>query len=79
MQGYIDNEANLNAGSNCDATCQDYRQTQNYNCRAGTLCSHANFMKTTCSGTIFDCNAIDANGIACLVVKKIKILYIHSK
>lgn len=68
MQGYIDNEVNLNADGRCGGTCHNYASARNYNCQNGTLCGHSNFQKTTCSGDIFDCDTLEANGVACLTV-----------
>lgn len=68
MQGYIDNEINLNDERRCDGTCSDFKSTKNHECQNGTLCAHRNFARTRCTGDMFDCNAIDSNGIACLVV-----------
>lgn len=68
IQGYIDNEINLNKGMSCSGTCADSKLTKNYDCYNGTLCAHTNFQKTKCSGDIFDCDVIDSDGTACLVV-----------
>lgn len=77
MQGYIDNEVNLNAENSCSGTCNNYRNTRNYNCQNETLCGHRNFMKTRCLGEVLNCNTIDTNGIACLVVHKAKIFFFY--
>lgn len=68
MQGYIDNEINLNGEQNCDGTCSDYKWAQNHQCQNGTMCAHGNFARTRCMGDVFDCNTIDSDGTACLVV-----------
>lgn len=68
MQGYIDNEINLNGEQNCDGTCSDYKSAQNHQCQNGTMCAHGNFARTRCMGDVFDCNTIDSDGTACLVV-----------
>lgn len=68
MQGYIDNEVNLNAERSCSSTCNDFKLTRTNECYNGTLCSHSNFAKTKCTGDVFDCATIVSDGIACLVV-----------
>lgn len=69
MQGYIDNVINLNPKQQCSGTCAESKLTKNYGCYNGSLCAHPNFQKTKCSGEIFDCDVIDADGTACLVVR----------
>lgn len=68
MQGYLDNEINLNGERKCDGTCSDYKSAQNHECQNDTICAHSNFARTRCTGNIFDCNPIDTDGTACLVV-----------
>lgn len=68
MQGYIDNEINLNDEQTCGGTCSDYKSTKNHHCQDYTICDHSNFKQTRCTGDIFDCTTIDADGAACLVV-----------
>lgn len=72
MQGYIDNEINMNGEQNCDGTCSDYKSTKNHECQNGTLCAHTNFASTRCTGDMFNCNTIDSDGIACLVVGSVE-------
>lgn len=68
MQGYIDNEFNLDATHSCTGTCTDHKLAHNYDCRNETICAHHNFKKTKCAGEIFDCDIIESDGTACLVV-----------
>lgn len=69
MQGYIDNQINLNGEQYCDGTCSNFKSTINHQqCQNGTLCAHSNFAHTKCTGDIFDCSVIDSEGTACLVV-----------
>lgn len=68
MQGYIDNEVNMNEEHSCSGQCNDFKSTKNNGCRNETLCAHSNFAKTRCGGEIFDCTTIDSDGVACLVV-----------
>lgn len=60
----------MNAEHSCSGTCADSKLTKNYACYNGTLCAHPNFQRTKCSGEIFDCDVIDSDGIACLVVRR---------
>lgn len=69
MQGYIDNEINLNADGSCTNTCKDYSQSKNYACRDGTLCAQNKFGKTACTGEVVNCQAMASDGTACLVVR----------
>lgn len=69
MQGYIDNEINLNPEQKCSGTCAESKLTKNYGCHNDSLCAHPNFQRTKCLGEIFDCDVIDADGSACLVVR----------
>lgn len=58
LQGYIDNEVNLNAENNCKSTCTDYKQTRHHVCQNGTYCSlpDAGAERAICKGTIVDCD-----------------------
>lgn len=69
IQGYIDNEINLNGEQTCGGTCSDYKSTKNHQCQYYTICDHSNFIRTRCTGDIFDCSTIDSDGVACLVVR----------
>lgn len=58
VQGYVDNEINLNADGSCMPYCSDFKATKNYGCKAGTLCA-ANYLdhnKTRCLGSVRDCD-----------------------
>lgn len=68
IQGYIDNEINLNGEQTCGGTCNDYKSTKHHHCQDYTICDHSNFKRTKCTGDIFDCSTIDSDGVACLVV-----------
>lgn len=69
MQGYIDNQINLDASHTCANTCSDHKLTgKNYDCHNDTICAHHNFQKTRCTGEVFDCSSIESDGSVCLVV-----------
>lgn len=69
MQGYIDNEINLNADRSCSGTCSDVKIGRNVGCDNDTICAHDNFRRTRCGGVIFDCDVMRSSGAACLVVR----------
>lgn len=58
IQGYVDNQINLNPDGSCTSYCTDYKATKNYGCKANTLCSK-NYLdqnKTRCDGTVRNCD-----------------------
>lgn len=61
LQGFIDNEANLNAASSCTATCSDYRKAYHYHCQSGSLCDRNvnDHDPAKCGGILRDCQEID--------------------
>ncbi|KAJ6642110.1 hypothetical protein Bhyg_07056 [Pseudolycoriella hygida] len=61
LQGYIDNEVNLNPVNDCKKVCNDYTLTKNYQCYNGSLCDPARedpYIKK-CHGNIVNCEFID--------------------
>lgn len=67
IQGYVDNEINLNPYGSCAPYCSDYKSTKNYDCNEKTLCA-ANYYdknKTRCHGTIRDCDYFDSTFTYC--------------
>lgn len=62
LQGFIDNEVNLNTDASCSSTCSDYRQTKHYHCAAGTLCAEVS-QAPTCNGVVRECEEIDDSEI----------------
>lgn len=69
IQGYVDNEVNLNQDDSCKATCSDYKQTRNYKCDADTLCADQiiDHASTKCNGTVLNCEFIDEDVTVCPV------------
>lgn len=61
LQGYVDNEANLNSEGSCTATCMDYVETRHYDCVSGSLCDLAEnrHESAKCDGIIRNCDVID--------------------
>lgn len=72
VQGYVDNEANLNEKSSCKKTCSDYTLTQNYMCFNGSYCSHASVEEQNehkCLGTVLNCTFIHSHVNICPAVR----------
>lgn len=69
IQGYVDNEINLNADKSCSKTCTDYKNTKNYGCAENTLCaeSYIDEASTRCKGTIYNCDYVDDDLTVCPV------------
>lgn len=57
VQGYVDNEVNLNVWDTCRFTCSDYTRTMNYGCHEDTLCNKQKSVRQ-CKGDIYDCQHI---------------------
>lgn len=70
VQGYVDNEINLNPDESCKDTCSDYKQTRNYKCSTGTVCADdiAEKTSTKCNGTVLNCEFIEEDLTACPVI-----------
>ena len=67
IQGYVDNEVNINPEGTCWDSCSTYKLTKNYDCKEGTICD-ANYLdksKTRCDGAIRDCHFIPGNFNLC--------------
>lgn len=67
MQGYIDNEVNLNSEGSCYNSCSDYTLTKNYGCFDGTMC-HLSGSKERCNGTIYSCAYVETPLNICSVI-----------
>lgn len=65
LQGFVDNEANMNAGASCAGVCSDYRKTSHFQCQSGSLCdAHVNdHEQAKCAGIIRDCQDIDDSDV----------------
>lgn len=71
IQGYIDNEINLNADQSCKQSCSDYTNTKNFGCAEKTICAeyaHIDQSSTRCKGTIYNCESIDDDLTFCPVL-----------
>lgn len=65
LQGFVDNEANLNSAASCAGVCSDYRKTSHFQCQSGSLCdAHVNdHEQAKCTGIIRDCQDIDDSDV----------------
>lgn len=67
IQGYVDNEINLNADTSCSHSCSDFQQTTNFGCQPKTLCAeqHIDLVATRCTGTIYNCDKLENDLTIC--------------
>lgn len=68
LDGYIDNEVNLNNDDDCTRTCPDYKVTQNFGCYKGSYCQMEEQSFARCRGTIVDCKFIESDFEICSAV-----------
>lgn len=71
LQGFVDNEINLNIEQTCTRTCVDYEQTKQYGCHNDTLCAQGNVVAKVnqCKGTVRNCQFIEADVEICPSVR----------
>lgn len=58
LQGYVDNELNLNTEDSCTQNCADYTKTKNYLCSPDTVCGETDTRHrhlSVCKGNVHDC------------------------
>lgn len=58
LQGYVDNELNLNTDDSCTKNCVDYTKTKNYLCAPETVCGETPVGQrplSVCKGDVRDC------------------------
>lgn len=74
LNGYIDNEVNLNREQTCSTTCEDYRVTENYGCFDGTYCAQkedgSERDRAICKGKIVNCEFLGADLNVCSSVRQ---------
>ncbi|XP_034101870.1 uncharacterized protein LOC117566449 [Drosophila albomicans] len=61
LQGYIENEVDLNTDGSCSRTCADYHNTTSKSCSDEKFCAQ----QPKCSGRIHDCQFIDSIQSVC--------------
>lgn len=73
LQGFVDNEANLNGDASCSATCSTYWKSRHFQCQSGSLCDRSvnDHDAAKCNGIIRHCQEIDNSDVnICEVVIK---------
>lgn len=68
LQGYVDNEVNLNELNDCKKSCSDYKNTQNYLCFNGSYCANDVLQEQNdlkCNGAVVNCEFIGADMTIC--------------
>lgn len=67
LQGFVDNEINLNKESTCKNTCDEYDATRQYGCHNDTVCGQSikNQRITKCKGILRDCEYIGSDVEIC--------------
>lgn len=73
LQGYIDNEVNLNQVNDCKKTCHEYKDTQNYLCFNGSYCAQTEIQEQSelrCNGAVVDCEFIGTDMTICQTVSR---------
>lgn len=70
LQGYIDNEANLNEKGSCTESCEDYTRTRRYGCTIDTPChpERHGVAASACDGVIRDCLSLPSDLRICEAV-----------
>lgn len=65
LQGYLDNEVNLNPDGTCQNTCSDYSLSENYQCYDGTYCAQKPEGKqrdrAICKGKVVNCEFLGSD------------------
>lgn len=71
LQGFVDNEINLNEEHTCKNTCEDYRITHQYGCLNDTPCALPlkNQRINKCKGILRNCEFIGSDLEICPSVK----------
>lgn len=71
IQGYVDNEVNMNEDKSCKQTCSDYTNARSFGCAEKTMCSdygHIDEASIRCKGTIYNCDFVDDGVTVCPVI-----------
>lgn len=61
IQGYIENEVDMNMRQQCWQTCADYTRSRNEGCFKEKLCAR----QERCSNRIYNCNYVDSDMEIC--------------
>lgn len=72
LQGYIDNEVNLNAVNDCKLSCSDYQLATNHLCYNGSYCAEntafAPEADLKCNGAVVGCDFVGNDMTICPTV-----------
>lgn len=71
LQGFVDNEINLNHEQTCKNTCDDYKITRQFGCHNDTLCAIPlkNHRINKCKGTLRNCEFVGSDLEICPSVR----------
>lgn len=71
LQGFVDNEINLNPEETCQRTCTDYQLTRQFGCHNDTFCAQPlkNTRINRCRGYVRDCEFIESDVEICPSVR----------
>jgi hypothetical protein len=67
LQGYIENEVDMNSEGTCRDNCAYYSVAKNHNCFKDQFCER----QKRCKGRIFDCQYVDSDMWVCPAVSNI--------
>lgn len=67
LQGYIENEVDLNNDGTCIESCDHYMKTENFGCFQDLFCSK----QRKCNGKLLNCQLIDDDMDICLTVRNL--------
>jgi len=62
LQGYIENEVDMNEGGSCKSKCSEYTYSESMGCYNDMFCSQ----QPRCKGRIFDCEFYHADAWVCM-------------
>lgn len=69
LQGYVQNEVDLNSEGTCKETCSEYSYTKSHSCYQNLWCRQ----QKKCEGRVINCQYIDADMWICPAVSAMKI------
>lgn len=69
LQGYIENEVDMNTDNTCRENCNAYTYTESYSCYKDLFCAR----QAKCSGKLINCQFVDADMWVCPSVSSIKL------
>lgn len=73
LQGYVENEVDMNSEGTCRETCAFYEVTKSHGCFKDLYCAR----QPKCSGKLLDCQYVDSDMWICPSVSHRKNIYLH--